>query len=69
MATISNSDKVKYGFDSILNIFKAIPLFIPIIPIMLLLKYTLLGKLLYKRVATSRTIFSLSCDDECLVKK
>ncbi len=60
----TNNDKVYYGFDSLLNVTKAIPILWLFVPLMYVLKITNLGKILYKEIADNRK--TLHCnEDEC----
>ncbi len=57
--------KEYYGFDSLFEISKTLILLWIFIPIMLIMKITGLGRLLYSELAIKRKIIPLNCDDKC----
>ena len=55
-----------YGFDSLYNILKRIPLFWLVFPILFLLKITNFGQKIYIQLAIKRKIIPLHCNiDSC----
>lgn len=66
MPSISRKGEVSYGFDTLLHIAKAVPLFWIGLPAMWLLKWTGAGPRLYHEVASSRQLLHCS-EEECRV--
>jgi predicted DCC family thiol-disulfide oxidoreductase YuxK len=53
-----------YGFDSLYLIFVRLPILWVIFPILLLLKITGIGQLLYVQIAVNRKIVPIHCDEK-----
>jgi predicted DCC family thiol-disulfide oxidoreductase YuxK len=68
MASTIDKKKWNYGYKSIYEIFKRIPLFWLFIPIMFLLKISNLGEFLYNELALKRKIIPMYCDEHCEIK-
>lgn len=62
MATYTT--KWHYGFISIYLILVRIPIFWVFIPILILLRYTGLGQILYREMAVNRKIIPIHCGDD-----
>ena len=65
MASTKDSIIFDYGFKSIFNIFKHLPILYPLLPIMFVLKYSYIGNLAYNELAVKRKIIPITCDDKC----
>lgn len=65
MASTKDGIIFNYGFESIYNIFKYIPILYPLLPIMFVLKYSYIGNLIYNELAVKRKIIPITCDDKC----
>ncbi|MCT4616571.1 MAG: DCC1-like thiol-disulfide oxidoreductase family protein [Marinifilaceae bacterium] len=59
------TNKVSYGYDSVVLIFKYLPLFWVLYPLLFLLKLTGLGQLIYTQVSTKRRIIPVRCNENC----
>ena len=65
MASTKDGIIFNYGFESIYNIFKYIPILYPLLPIMFVLKHSYIGNLIYNELAVKRKIIPITCDDKC----
>ncbi|WP_204345360.1 DCC1-like thiol-disulfide oxidoreductase family protein [Psychroserpens algicola] len=65
MASTINGDMYYYGYKSIYEIFKRVPLFWFFIPILFILKFTKAGDFLYNELALKRKIIPIHCDEHC----
>lgn len=69
MASITENGKIFYGFNSLYQIHKSLPLFWIFMPITFLLKITRLGHLIYNEFAIKRKIIPIYCNEECLINE
>lgn len=53
-----------YGFESLLKIFRKLPLLWGFLPFLYLFHYFGMGNYLYRKIANNRTIISLHCSEE-----
>lgn len=65
MYSKKSNGKEYYGFDSLFEISKILILLWIFMPIILILKISGLGKLLYSELAIKRKIIPLNCDENC----
>ncbi|MEM5566939.1 DCC1-like thiol-disulfide oxidoreductase family protein [Psychroserpens sp. AS72] len=65
MASTVDDKSWNYGYKSIYEIFKRIPLFWLFVPVLFLLKITRLGEFLYNELALKRKIIPMHCDEHC----
>lgn len=65
MASKNSRGTYYYGFESLYQITKRIPVLWIIFPIMSILKFTKLGNLLYNELAVRRNIIPIHCSDGC----
>lgn len=63
-----NNKKEFYGFDSIFEVQKRLPLLWLFIPITLFLKVTKVGQYVYREFSIKRKIIAFHCDENCLIK-
>ena len=68
MASTRDNRIWNYGYQSIYEIFKRIPLFWLFVPVLYVLKITKFGDLLYNELALKRKIIPMHCDDHCEIK-
>lgn len=66
MASYSNL-KYSYGYDSIFEIFKRIPHFWFLLPLLYFFKITKLGQNIYLTLAINRKIIPIHCDKNCQI--
>ncbi|HYG00884.1 MAG TPA: HTTM domain-containing protein [Chryseosolibacter sp.] len=64
MATVAG-DKVVYGFSSIMEIVKRLPLLWLLLPIMYILKAVRVGDAVYGELAIKRQIIPIHCSESC----
>ena len=67
MASTKDGITISYGFQSIYDIFKYLPLLFPFFPVIFILKYTYLGNFIYNELAVKRKIIPITCDDKCQI--
>lgn len=63
MASFTN--KWQYGYTTIFEISKRLPLFWVFIPLLWVLKILGVGQFLYIQLSVRRKIISIQCSDEC----
>lgn len=68
MASTKDNKLWNYGYNSIYEIFKRVPLFWVFIPVLFLLKISKTGEFLYNELALKRKIIPMYCDDHCEIK-
>jgi predicted DCC family thiol-disulfide oxidoreductase YuxK len=68
MASTVDNQLWNYGYKSIYEIFKRIPLFWLFVPVLFLLKISSLGGFLYNELALKRKINPIHCDKHCKIK-
>lgn len=65
MASKNSMGTYYYGFESLYEISKRIPVLWIIFPMALIFKFTKLGNLLYNELAVRRNIIPIHCSDDC----
>ncbi|OUS00804.1 hypothetical protein A9Q86_08600 [Flavobacteriales bacterium 33_180_T64] len=68
MASTLDDELWNYGYKTIYEIFKRIPLFWIFIPVLFLLEISKIGEFLYNELALKRKIIPIHCDDHCEIK-
>lgn len=68
LASVNQRGRVCYGYDSILNIVRYIPLGWIFLPFFLLLKIGGFGGYLYRELAIRRRIIPIGCNDSCTLE-
>ena len=69
MAAITEDNSVSYGFDSIYQIAKRLPLLWLFYPIFWVLKISRTGHLIYRELAIKRKIIPIHCNEDCITHK